>query len=278
MKVAPEDLEVPGSEGGQNRVTKIDWIQNHLPGAPLVVDDHGEYANPTLPNVVNHREWVSRSTRFAATTRLAPSAGARVLLDAGAEVDPLNKFGDTPLIKAVRKRHASTAAVLLEAGANQAWRDDQGYQVCPANTCCFPTLSSVLTNSKAQRSTEGRKTRNRQVPRPVGCRKNVGRYSWWQGGVIFLGIHGIRGTRHRSRTFRPLFRMQRSKRPNKLTQRREEHRGGGGCEKIATRRGKLTNTEGFLPRPILDLQKGWKCDGDAEKDVPGGSHRAFYGL
>jgi len=151
MKVAPEDLEVPGSEGGQNRVTKIDWIQNHLPGAPLVVDDHGEYANPTLPN------------------------------------DPLNKFGDTPLIKAVRKRHASTAAVLLEAGANQAWRDDQGYQVCPANTCCFPTLSSVLTNSKAQRSTEGRKTRNRQVPRPVGCRKNVGRYSWWQGGVIFLG-------------------------------------------------------------------------------------------
>lgn len=93
------------------------------------------------------------------STRRAPAAGTRVLLEAGAEVDPVNKFGDTPLLKAVRKKHASTAAVLLEAGANQALRDAQGLQVqCSCLT--FQQVSSTGGGeSNDQRSTETRRTR-----------------------------------------------------------------------------------------------------------------------
>lgn len=54
---------------------------------------------------------------------------ARLLLEAGAEVDAANNFGETPLMKAVRNNNTSTMTVLLEAGANQAWKDSLGWQV-----------------------------------------------------------------------------------------------------------------------------------------------------
>lgn len=56
--------------------------------------------------------------------------GARVLLEAGAEVNAVNNEGFTPLMKAVDGKKSTTmVAILLNAGANQALKHSRGWQV-----------------------------------------------------------------------------------------------------------------------------------------------------
>jgi len=48
------------------------------------------------------------------------------LIQAGANVDPINKYGDTPLHKAVVFDHTSTAVILINAEANVQRADNEG--------------------------------------------------------------------------------------------------------------------------------------------------------
>jgi len=113
--IQAQESKVSGSAGVRN------WNRNRLdcigfPGTPLVENDI--FCCSFQVHLVCHPRLVSPAL-----------LGTKVLLRAGAEVDAVNTYGQTPLIKAVRQKHASTMAVLLEAGANQALRNSEGYQV-----------------------------------------------------------------------------------------------------------------------------------------------------
>ena len=50
----------------------------------------------------------------------------RLLLEAGADKEAKNKYGDTPLIKAAYKGHEAVVPLLLEAGADKEAKNKDG--------------------------------------------------------------------------------------------------------------------------------------------------------
>ncbi|SNY63004.1 ankyrin repeat domain-containing protein [Paractinoplanes atraurantiacus] len=73
------------------------------------------------------RAALSERDRFGRTAlHGAPESKARVLLEAGAEIDPRDNHGQTPLHRAVHAADAEAVALLLAKGADPAVRDDNG--------------------------------------------------------------------------------------------------------------------------------------------------------
>ncbi|GLC39901.1 Signal recognition particle 43 kDa protein, chloroplastic [Pleodorina starrii] len=82
-------------------------------------------ARELLPHVVDE----NRRSALHFSAALGSAECAKLLVEAGAEVDLQDREGFTPLHMAAGYMHTSTMAVLLEAGANPEIRDNTGRDV-----------------------------------------------------------------------------------------------------------------------------------------------------